>query len=146
VTAQQVIDNLLNQPVEKELPPEPAAREIVFRGTFEEVNAYFYEREWSDGLPIVPPTIERSRSFSATPIATGAIAGHPAAGKSGWDAVGDGRQWRDGGLPSAVHAHPGCPRRSHGRSHLWGRAQRQYSGGGNADRPHGPIIKELNSL
>src|SRR6266403_2791376 len=63
VTVQQVIDNLLNQPVEKELPPEPAARDIVFRGTFEEVNAHFYEREWSDGLPIVPPTIEKIAEF-----------------------------------------------------------------------------------
>jgi hypothetical protein len=63
VTAQHVIANLLDQPVEKELPPEPSAREIVFRGTFEEVNAYFYEREWSDGLPIVPPSIEKIEAF-----------------------------------------------------------------------------------
>ena len=63
VTAQQVIDNLLRQPAEKEIAPEPAARDIVFRGTFEEVNAYFYEREWSDGLPIVPPTIEKIEEF-----------------------------------------------------------------------------------
>ena len=63
VTAQQVIDNLLKQPDERELPAEPTAREIVFRGTFEEVNAYFYEREWSDGLPIVPPTIEKIEEF-----------------------------------------------------------------------------------
>jgi hypothetical protein len=59
VTAEQVIENLLKQPDEMELPAEPSAREIVFCGTFEEVNAHFYEREWSDGLPIVPPTIEK---------------------------------------------------------------------------------------
>jgi hypothetical protein len=63
VTTQQVIDNLLTQPAQKEMAPEPAARDIVFRGTFEEVNAYFYEREWSDGLPIVPPTIEKIEAF-----------------------------------------------------------------------------------
>jgi hypothetical protein len=63
VTAQQVADNLLSQPVEKELPPEPSAREIVFGGTFEEVNSYFYEREWSDGLPIVPPTVGKIEEF-----------------------------------------------------------------------------------
>jgi hypothetical protein len=56
VTAAQVIDNLLKQPAEQEFAAEPTAREIVYRGTFEEVNAYFYDREWSDGLPIVPPT------------------------------------------------------------------------------------------
>ena len=63
VTAQQVIDNLLMQPAAQELAPEPSAREIVFRGTFEEVNAYFYEREWSDGLPIVPPTLAKIQEF-----------------------------------------------------------------------------------
>ena len=63
VTAQQVIDNLLTQPGEMEMPSEPTAREIVLRGTFEEVNAYFYEREWSDGLPIVPPTLEKIEEF-----------------------------------------------------------------------------------
>ncbi len=63
VTAQQIIDNLLTQPDVIELPPEPAAREIVFRGSFEDVNAFFYEREWSDGLPIVPPTLEKVQEF-----------------------------------------------------------------------------------
>ncbi len=63
VTVQQVIDNLLSQPAVPEVAPEPGAREIVFRGTFEEVNAHFYEREWSDGLPIVPPTIEKIEEF-----------------------------------------------------------------------------------
>jgi hypothetical protein len=63
VTAQQVIDNLLRQPKETEPAAEPAARDIVFRGTFEDVNAHFYEREWSDGLPIVPPTIEKIEEF-----------------------------------------------------------------------------------
>lgn len=63
VTAQQVIDNLLVQPAEIVLPPEPQPRDCVFRGTFDAVNAHFYEREWSDGLPIVPPTIERIEAF-----------------------------------------------------------------------------------
>ncbi len=63
VTAQQVIDNLLTQPDEQALPPEPGARDIVFSGTFEDVNAYFYDREWSDGLPIVPPTLEKIEEF-----------------------------------------------------------------------------------
>jgi hypothetical protein len=63
VTAQQVIENLLSEPEVQELPPEPGAHDIVFRGTFEEVNAYFYEREWSDGLPIVPPTVEKIEEF-----------------------------------------------------------------------------------
>jgi hypothetical protein len=63
VTTRQVIDNLLTQPAPQVMVPEPSAREIVFRGTFEEVSAHFYEREWSDGLPIVPPTIEKIEEF-----------------------------------------------------------------------------------
>jgi hypothetical protein len=63
VTAQQVIDNLMNQPDVMEEVDEPSSRDIVFRGTFEEVNAYFYEREWSDGLPFFPPTVEKINEF-----------------------------------------------------------------------------------
>ncbi len=63
VTAPQVIENLLLQPASREILAEPGAREIVFGGTFEEVNAHFYEREWSDGLPIVPPTLEKIETF-----------------------------------------------------------------------------------
>jgi hypothetical protein len=60
-----VIDNLLKQPDVMEEVDEPAARDIVFRGTFEQVNEYFYEREWSDGLPFVPPTVEKIQEFLA---------------------------------------------------------------------------------
>ncbi len=65
VTAQQVIDNLISQPDAMELADEPGARDIVLRGTYEEVNEFFYEREWSDGLPITPPTVEKINAFLA---------------------------------------------------------------------------------
>ncbi len=42
---------------------EPGPKDIVFRGTFREVNAFFYEKQWSDGLPIVPPTIGEVEEF-----------------------------------------------------------------------------------
>lgn len=68
VTADEVIANLLQQPEEAELAPEPGPREIVFTGSFEEVNAHFIANEWSDGLPIVPPTPEKIAEFlSFTP-------------------------------------------------------------------------------
>lgn len=38
-------------------------RDAVFTGTNEQVQQYFETREWSDGLPIVPPTVERVQSF-----------------------------------------------------------------------------------
>ncbi len=42
---------------------EPQPRDIVFSGTFDELNAYFYDKQWSDGLPILPPTIDRVEKF-----------------------------------------------------------------------------------
>ena len=40
-------------------------RAIVFAGSAEEVSRHFMEREWSDGLPIVPPAIARVEAFVA---------------------------------------------------------------------------------
>lgn len=42
---------------------EPDDREIVFSGSFEEVNQHFQHQQWSDGLPIVPPTIDKIEAF-----------------------------------------------------------------------------------
>jgi hypothetical protein len=39
------------------------ANEIVFEGTFEEINDHFRSRLWSDELPLVPPTLERVQEF-----------------------------------------------------------------------------------
>lgn len=65
VTADEVIANLTVQPDVVELPEEPGPRDIVFTGTFEEVNEHFIAREWSDGLPIVPPTLAKIEEFLA---------------------------------------------------------------------------------
>jgi hypothetical protein len=68
VTAAEVIANLLVQPDEVTLAPEPGSRDIVFSGSFEDVNDYFYDQEWSDGLPFVPPTMAKIEQFlSFTP-------------------------------------------------------------------------------
>ncbi len=68
VTAAEVIANLTVQPPEAVLEPEPSTKEVVFSGTFEEVNEHFWLEEWSDGLPIVPPTREKIEEFlSFTP-------------------------------------------------------------------------------
>lgn len=34
-------------------------RDDVFYGTIDEINAYFREMKWSDGLPIIPPTYNK---------------------------------------------------------------------------------------
>jgi hypothetical protein len=42
---------------------EPDPRDIVFSGTFDEVQEHFHRQLWTDGLPIVPPTHERVDAF-----------------------------------------------------------------------------------
>ncbi|MFH1650861.1 MAG: UGSC family (seleno)protein [Chloroflexota bacterium] len=62
-----VTDQIVNcLTVAPEAPPpvkEPAPGDIVFRGSFEEVNEYFLRQEWSEGLPVVPPTREKVAAF-----------------------------------------------------------------------------------
>lgn len=38
-------------------------RDDVFYGTFQEINEFFQEMKWSDGLPIVPPTFAAVSEF-----------------------------------------------------------------------------------
>jgi hypothetical protein len=42
---------------------EKKAREVVFTGTVDEVNRYFSDYQWSDGMAIIPPTVERVEEF-----------------------------------------------------------------------------------
>jgi hypothetical protein len=42
---------------------EPAALDVVGRGSIDDINRLFRERGWSDGSPIVPPTRERVDAF-----------------------------------------------------------------------------------
>jgi hypothetical protein len=62
-TLQQVIDNLLKAPKAATSGQEPGARDVVAKGSFDEINDYFYRNELSDGLPIVPPTREKIEQF-----------------------------------------------------------------------------------
>jgi hypothetical protein len=41
----------------------PQDGDIVFEGNLEEVQSFFHEKHWTDGLPIVPPTLERVEAF-----------------------------------------------------------------------------------
>lgn len=64
---------------DKIAPTDPG--KTVFIGSIDDVNRYFNEMNWSDGLPIVPPTMERINEFLKygglaydTPVATLPIA------------------------------------------------------------------------
>lgn len=61
--ADQVVKALTQQPPEGKLPQEPKPTDIMFKGTYEEVNKFYIENQWSEGLPIVPPTVEKVKEF-----------------------------------------------------------------------------------
>jgi hypothetical protein len=42
---------------------EPAPRDIVFRGTLDEVYEHFQKSFWADGMPVIPPTLDRVERF-----------------------------------------------------------------------------------
>ncbi|MBI3938447.1 MAG: hypothetical protein HY323_15835, partial [Betaproteobacteria bacterium] len=65
VTVERVIANLTRAPAQAGEQPEPQPRDVIFRGDFDAVNRCFHENEWSDGLPIVPPTREKVEAFLA---------------------------------------------------------------------------------
>ncbi|HEV8474221.1 MAG TPA: UGSC family (seleno)protein, partial [Methylomirabilota bacterium] len=44
----------------------PAAEVFEFAGAYQEVDALYQERGWTDGLPIVPPTEAAVRAFLDT--------------------------------------------------------------------------------
>lgn len=62
----RIVDSL-TKPIEGEVSNSSdsarLANEIIYEGTFEEINDYFRGREWTDELPIIPPTIERVEEF-----------------------------------------------------------------------------------
>ncbi|MBI4184959.1 MAG: hypothetical protein HY521_13295 [Proteobacteria bacterium] len=63
VCLDEVVRNLTVEPAEATGVSEPGRRDIVFSGSFEEVNRLFYENAWSDGLPVVPPTVDKVEAF-----------------------------------------------------------------------------------
>ena len=64
----QIIDGLTRPITSEEIASGTAAsrgdiRDDAYYGTLDEVNQYFSEMNWTDGLPIVPPTFERVNEF-----------------------------------------------------------------------------------
>jgi hypothetical protein len=57
-----VITVLTKPPTAEEKSPKRREPEnpprLIFKGTLQEVNRFFYQRGWTDGLPIIPPTEE----------------------------------------------------------------------------------------
>jgi hypothetical protein len=106
---------------------EPTPSDVVFEGNLDEVNRFFYENDWSDGLPIVPPTPERVAEFLPwTDLSRETELGV---------LLPDQRRatvWNvavNGVMAGCRRVHAiWSPRRGHGRPALRRRAQRQHSG------------------
>lgn len=63
ITIRQIIGGLMD-PVTSEAGPSALVREeVVVSGPLERVSEYFRQKEWTDGLPIVPPTADKIREF-----------------------------------------------------------------------------------
>jgi hypothetical protein len=50
-------------PLAGEFPEAKVEKVKISKDAFAEINELFYKRGWSDGLPIVPPTVERVRQM-----------------------------------------------------------------------------------
>ena len=122
----QVIANLTE-------PPDEAVRtsgrararsDIVFEGSFEEVNRLFYENRWSDGLPVVPPSVEQDRASSSSftrPCAADARRSASCRPTTGTATVLEcGGERRDGRLPAGIHAGAGGACRGDGGPREYG--------------------------
>lgn len=64
----QILDMLTEPITQEEIDenshPEAAdPQEAVFSGTIDEVNEFYRDMMWSDGMPIIPPTKERVEEF-----------------------------------------------------------------------------------
>ena len=64
----QILDALLSPITQEEIeenqhaePTDP--QEPVFSGTIDEVNEFYNDMLWSDGMPIIPPTLDRVQEF-----------------------------------------------------------------------------------
>ena len=61
-----IVEGLTKESSPKSSPvSQPAGnpRDIVFKGTIEEVNRFYSKREWTDGLPVIPPTPQKVEEF-----------------------------------------------------------------------------------
>ena len=63
VTLPDVVRTLTEADEGRDQPREARERDIIVRGSFGEINRYFYRHGLSDGLPIVPPTREAVEGF-----------------------------------------------------------------------------------
>lgn len=55
ITQEEIDENQQQEPIDPQQP--------IFSGTIDEVNEFYNDMMWSDGLPIIPPTLDRVQEF-----------------------------------------------------------------------------------
>ncbi|MBI2910081.1 MAG: hypothetical protein HYX92_20765 [Chloroflexi bacterium] len=63
VLLESVVRGLATAAEDAVKPVEPEPHDIVFKGTLRQVQQFFYKNLWTDGLPIIPPTVDEIQSF-----------------------------------------------------------------------------------
>jgi hypothetical protein len=63
VLVPQILQALTNPISATDTVGRTKTKEIVFIGSIDAINRYFTDQNWSDGLAIVPPTVERIEQF-----------------------------------------------------------------------------------
>lgn len=76
----QLVDGLTKpispEEIAQNTPPSGQGKAVAYAGSYEDVNNYFNEQGWSDGLPVVPPTQEKINEFlKFTPLAEDTLLG-----------------------------------------------------------------------
>jgi hypothetical protein len=65
-TVAQVVEGLTRvQGQQGQVDREPLAQEVVCSGSIDRINEVFLSRGWTDGNPIIPPTVERIETLIA---------------------------------------------------------------------------------
>ena len=90
-------------------------RDDVFYGTIDEINEYFKDMNWSDGLPIVPPTFEKVESFLKYRPEVGRDCGNSSDCTPEHESLARGCQCSDGRMQERVYANPYCTYKRIGR-------------------------------
>ncbi len=64
LTVERVISGLVGRSAHASpVAVEPASLDIVVSGTIDDINHHFVEQGWSDGHPVMPPTVDRVEAF-----------------------------------------------------------------------------------
>ncbi|MBI2907149.1 MAG: hypothetical protein HYX92_05775 [Chloroflexi bacterium] len=63
VLVTRIVDGLSAPAKEGSRPCEPQPRDVVYKGTLDGVQDFFYRNMWTEGLPVIPPTIARVEEF-----------------------------------------------------------------------------------